>query len=123
MACLYFRGGLIISQTEEETKKGSRFICPNASCGKVFTKPLKALNLQLGPEEPYDVCPYCLAKITAKNEKTEEPSLEEVEPLEKPSSCPFYLGFLCERSAKANIPDECMVCKDIIPCLLKNMKR
>jgi len=119
---IIFRGGLTISQIEEETKKGSGFTCRNAACGKVFTKPLRALNLQLGSEGLYDACPYCLTEITADDEKTEEPSLEEVKPLEKPSSCPYYLGYLCERSTKANVPDECMVCKDLIPCMLKNMK-
>lgn len=111
------RGGLAISQTEEETKKGSSFTCPNAACVKVFTKPLKALNLQRSPEEFYDACPYCLTEITANDEKTVAPSLE------KSSSCAHYLGYLCERSAKDSIPDECIVCKDIISCMLKNMKR
>jgi hypothetical protein len=104
-------------------KKGSGFTCRNAACGKVFTKPLRALNLQLGAEGLYDACPYCLTEITADDEKTEEPSLEEVEPLEKTFSCPYYLGYLCERSTQANVPDECMVCKDLIPCMLKSMKR
>jgi hypothetical protein len=67
--------------------------------------------------------PVLLTEITVDDEKTEEPSLEEVEPFEKPSSCPYYLGYLCERSTKVNVPDECMVCKDLIPCMLKNMKR
>jgi len=112
-----------MSQTEEETEKSSVFTCRNAACGKVFTKPLKALNLQLGPERFYDACPYCLTEITADDEKTEESSLEEVEIVEKPASCPYYLGYLCEQSVKTNIPDECMVCKDLIPCMLKNLKR
>jgi hypothetical protein len=114
---------LTISQADEETKKGSGFTCRNAACGKVFTKPLRTLNLQHGSEGLYDACPYCLTEITAHDEKTEEPLLEEVEPLEKPSSCPYYIGYLCERPAKANVPDECMVCKDIIPCMLKSIKR
>lgn len=103
--------------SEEETKDGGGFTCPNAACRKVFAKPLKAFNLQLNPEKFYDVRPYCLTEISANDEKTVEPSLE------KPSSCAHYLGYLCERSTKTNIPDECMMYKDIISCKLKNMKR
>ena len=111
------RGGLAISQTEEDTKKGSGFTCPNAACGKVFTTPLKTLNLQRSPEEFYDACPYCLTEVTTEDEKT------VASPREKVAACTHYLGYLCERSTKANIPDECIVCKDIISCMLKNMKR
>jgi hypothetical protein len=114
---------LTISQADEETKKGGDFTCRNATCGKVFTKPLKTSNLKLGSEGLYDACPYCLTEITTDDEKTEEPSLEEVEPPEKPSSCPHYIGYLCDRPTKPNVPDECMVCKDIIPCMLKKIER
>ena len=104
--------------------KMGNFTCPNASCRKVFTKPLKALNLHLGSEGFYDACPYCLTEITEEDEKTEEPSLEErIESLEKPSSCPYHIGYLCERPAKDKIPDDCIVCKDIVQCMLKNMKK
>ena len=113
----FIRGGLSISQTEENIKKGGAFTCPNAACGKAFTRPLKTLNLQRIPDELYDACPYCLTEITANDEKTVAPSLE------KSSSCAHYLGYLCERSTKDNIPDECIVCKDILSCMLKNMKR
>jgi uncharacterized Fe-S cluster-containing protein len=112
---------MAISQANEETKIRRNYTCPNAACGKVFTKPLRALNLQLGPKEFYDACPYCLTEITADDEKTEEPLLEEVKPPEKSSSCSHYVGYLSERSTK-DVPDECMVCKDLLPCMLKNMK-
>jgi hypothetical protein len=128
-------GGLVISQIEEKTKKSSAFTCPNVSCGKVFTKPLRALNLQQGSEEPYDACPYCLTEITIDNElpvscdepkETEaaekESTEEQVEIAEKPSECGYHLGYLSERSSKENIPDACMMCKDIVECMLKKMK-
>jgi hypothetical protein len=113
---------MTIHKAEEETKIRRGYTCRNAACGKVFTKPLRAVDLQLGSKEFYDACPYCLTEITADDEKIEEPSLEEAEPPEKPSSCPHYLGYLHERSTK-DVPDECMVCKDLLSCMLKNMKR
>jgi hypothetical protein len=116
---------MTIPKAEEETKIRMGYTCPNAACGKVFTKPLRALNLQLGSKDFYDACPCCLTEITAENEKTEEPEeplLEEVKPPEKSSLCPHYVGYLHERSAK-DIPDECMVCKDLLPCMLKNTSR
>jgi uncharacterized Fe-S cluster-containing protein len=113
---------MTMSQADEKQKAGSAFTCRNAACGKVFRKPLRALNLQLGSKEFYDACPYCLTEITAEEEKTEEPPLEEASLPEKPSSCPHYVGYLCDQSMK-DVPDECMVCKDLLPCMLKNMRR
>jgi len=123
------------------------FTCPNASCGKVFSKPLKALNLQQDPEGPFDACPYCLTEINMedtpaatpdKPETFEEEAVKaesEVEmeeaapPVEKhveipevPSGCQHHIGYLSEKSSKEQIPDECMMCKDIVTCMLKKMK-
>jgi hypothetical protein len=41
---------------------------------------------------------------------------------ESPSDCLHHLGYLSERSSKEGIPDECMMCKDIVSCMLKKMK-
>jgi len=112
--------------------------CPNLLCGKLFTKPLRALNLRQDPAEPYDACPYCLTEITSNDElsapndilvEAEEAELEEDKPLVeqvelpgKSSECPYHLGYLSERSSKEQIPDKCMMCKDIVTCMLKKMK-
>jgi hypothetical protein len=164
-------GGLAIAQIEEKNKKSSTFTCPNPVCGKVFTKPLKALNLQRDDEGPYDACPYCLTEITVEEEPAinfdepetleqetlepetlgsksfepepfepfeaetfeaeeasveAEPEVEEAEAVEEKtegsSECAHYLGYLSEKSSKDQIPDECMMCKDIVSCMLKKMK-
>jgi len=91
------------------------------------------LNLQKDSAEPYAACPYCLTKITEiqietenKPEKTqietdlaEEPSTKNKE---KPTTCHYHLGYLSEREKKEQIPDECIVCKDIVECMLSSMR-
>jgi hypothetical protein len=107
------------------------------------------LNLQQDTEGPYDACPYCLTEITVEDEPAinfepetleaetfeseasveAEPEVEEAAPVaetvevaEAPSECAHYLGYLSEKSSKDQIPDECMMCKDIVTCMLKKMK-
>ena len=107
------------------------------------------MNLQQDSEEPYDACPYCLTEIILEDEssvtydepeetlepeetseseeaKTEVEEVvdveEQVETPEAPSECAHYLGYLSEKSSKEQIPDECMMCKDIVTCMLKKMK-
>lgn len=129
-------GGLSISKSEEENQKSSAFTCQNVSCGRVFNRPIRVLNLQQASQEPYDACPYCLTKImpiehkvTVTVEEVKEtvaeepvPAEEHVETREKSDGCSYYLGYLSERSSKDKIPDECMMCKDIVECMLKKAK-
>lgn len=109
-------------------------ICPNASCGNVFDKPLKALNIQ-NDLKPYYACPFCLTKVTAKNESTDfnrPEELSEFEPkpdivvksMDAPSDivgCRYHFGYLGERTQKDQIPDDCIVCKKIVDCMLKKI--
>jgi hypothetical protein len=99
------------------------------------------LNLQENPTEPYFACPYCLTKIKTIEEpqkiikNPEEPKIEKAQPkenqveskeksknVEKPSGCLHHPGFLSERSSKEQIPDECLVCSDIVNCMLRKMR-
>jgi hypothetical protein len=109
--------------TEEKMEKNGSFTCPNASCGRIFSKPLKALNVQLGADAMYDCCPYCLTGIAELEEKTETVQAEKEPAPQEPTSCAHHLGFLCERQSKESIPDECILCKDIVACMLSNLKR
>jgi hypothetical protein len=119
--------------------KKKMFTCQNPSCRKSFTVPLKTLNLQQTQTEPYFSCPYCLTQIKIEpikpNYPTEETLLEKAQPKmnqaetkenlvknsDKPSGCHYHTGYLSERSSKEEIPDECLVCKDIVDCMLKKM--
>ena len=122
-------------------EKKKALTCHNPSCKKSFTAPLKTLNLQQTPTEPYFTCPYCLTKIKTIDEplKTDEkpqeirlektqPKINQVETKEKiknsdkPSGCHYHSGYLSERSSKEQIPDECLVCKDIVECMLRKMR-
>lgn len=95
----------------------------------MFKRPLKAVNVGIS-EEPYDACPYCLTEITSKAQipledlpKEQKPLPKEAEPAPSPSTkspgCRNYFGFLSERSSKKDIPDECMMCREIVQCMLK----
>ena len=108
------------------------FTCPNPSCKKSFSTPLKTSNLQQDSAEPYIACPYCLTKITEgqieADNKLESAQVETIRPAEKPTrneeiapSCHYHMGYLSEQKHKEQIPDECMVCKDIIECMLRKM--
>lgn len=109
------------------------FTCPNPSCRKDFTKPLKTLNLQQDSAEPYLACPYCLTRIIEEQVKTNaEPEkvpaeaglLEDklIKNKEAPLACLHHLGYLSEREQKEQIPDECIVCKSIVECMLNKMR-
>lgn len=107
------------------------FTCPNSACKKTFTTPLKTLNLQQNPTEPYYACPYCLTKIKdVEPEKTEKKPVQETKAKvssnvaskeERKAGCQYHLGYLSERTNKEQIPDDCLVCKSIVECMLKKM--
>jgi hypothetical protein len=128
-------GGMAIFQAEEEPNKRDAYTCSNISCGRIFEKPIKVLNLQKVSAEPYYACPHCLCEMVARNppiatcerseeNKTEEKLSEEkrVEIPETPSGCPFHIGYLSERSSKEPLSEDCIVCKDIVQCMLKNIR-
>jgi hypothetical protein len=39
------------------------------------------------------------------------------------SGCSHQIGYLASRDSKASIPDECMICKDLIECMSKQAKK
>jgi len=91
----------------------------------------------------YEACPYCLTEITlekgsAITEEVQEPkaNVKEInskqakslaierkpsQPLSKMQECAHHFGYLSQRSKKEKIPEECMVCENIVQCMLKNV--
>jgi hypothetical protein len=126
---LFYRGGNGISHKQENEKDVGGFICPNASCRKIFIHPLKASNLGLSAE-PYDACPYCLTEIDSDADsvvmdlpKDETPSKEDMQSQNAVvinlTECKKHFGYLSERAAKEQIPDECLTCREIVHCMLR----
>ncbi len=112
------------------------FTCPNPSCKATCATPLKTLNLKKNPSEPYYACPYCLTEINAPPLKSQEKALQPQKETatkssgdpklegsvgDKLSECQFHLGYLSERREKEQIPEDCLVCKSIVECMLKKM--
>lgn len=104
--------------------------CPNDACGKVITKPLKTLNRQQSSKEPYYACPYCLTEIVfsetesddAPEKQVAEVAVPEEKPIqnqEKSSDCRHYFGYMSEKEHKQQMPEECMLCSQIIDCMVK----
>jgi len=117
------------------------FTCPNPSCGKAFTSPLRTENLGSKNPHSYDACPYCLTEIVVEasslvDEEEQKSETEGIQPeqtskqltQEKPATpsvatekCSHQLGYLSKRSPKEKIPEECMMCANIVQCMLKNV--
>jgi hypothetical protein len=98
--------------------------------------------LQQNPQDPYSSCPYCLTKIELieiplKNEEEKKDSLLEaqtkiIDPdleikhtksIEKTVTCKYHLGYLSERASKQQIPDDCLICRDTVECMLMKMRK
>jgi hypothetical protein len=117
------------------------YTCPNPSCGRVFTNPIKTENLGSKKAEVYNSCPFCLTEITLEKSSTtfeekknlkrkktgseqasvdfKEKTLAESSP--KVRGCVHHFGYLSKRSKKEKIPEECMICENIVQCMLKNV--
>ena len=81
--------------------------------------------MQLDHAEPYSACPYCLTKIPyvqLEPPKPEKPVEKKQKSAGTPASCRYHLGYLSEREQKEQIPDDCIVCIQIVECMLQKMK-
>jgi hypothetical protein len=131
--------GFIISRTKESTTDHQDIACSNSLCGRFFTKPLKAVNLCSKKPEPYLACPYCLTEVKpAEASLTIQagPSQESKGIVEETASyvenkiaesafkaqCSHHFGYLSERSTKERIPEECMICENVLNCMSKKAK-
>ena len=81
-------------------------------------------------------CPYCLTEIvltetedsntqekaTAETDYIEENDIVEEKPSqnqEQLSDCTHYFGYMSEKEHKQQMPEECMLCSQIIQCMAK----
>ena len=91
------------------TKENTKLTCPNKACNKVFTKPLKTINLQQDPKIPYNACPNCLTEVAVVETESSQP--------ETIADCKHHFGYLNEKELKYQIPDECLTCTELIKCM------
>jgi len=118
---------------------GQSYTCPNPCCGRRFSVPLKVVDLRLKKPQPYLACPHCLGEIVSDqrsqavesfidNTKENAPGVAKgLEKAEKTlaaqrGDCAYHLGYLSERSSREGIPEECMVCGQIVKCMLRSIK-
>jgi hypothetical protein len=109
------------------------YTCPNVACQKTFSVPLKTLDVQTNPSEPFYACPVCLTKIETQEQAKMDKTVHQAaaKPVEtphkqsskgdKPAGCQFHLGYLSTRGKK-EIPDGCLTCRDIVECMLNKMR-
>jgi hypothetical protein len=103
--------------------------CTNIACGKVFSEPLTTLNFKRSSKEHYTACPYCLTEITIDTESSNPPEkiitkigfLEEKpsQNQEELSNCSHYFGYMSMQEHKKQMPEECMLCSQILECMVK----
>jgi hypothetical protein len=58
--------------------------------------------------------------------EVEQPEIRKIEKpptakIQKAEGCSHFMGYLSQRSAKEKIPEECMVCENIVQCMLKKV--
>ena len=123
---------------KEQSTKEEKYACPNSSCGFVFSKPVKVKNMNSQGSKCYDACPRCLTAIIteesvavvdakpdekAQDNKAQETILSSSKERRTEQSmtvhCGHHLGYLSERAKNEKIPEDCMVCENIVKCMLK----
>jgi hypothetical protein len=108
-----------------EQKEKGLITCQNDMCGRSFVKPLMAFDIRANSGEAYEACPFCLSKVKATDQTVLAAPPDETPsaPSKGTTSCAHYLGYLCNRTEKNRVPDECMLCADIVSCMLHSLKK
>jgi len=125
------------TKKKEFLKEDQKFTCSNSACGLVFSKPIKVMNLRGSRAKPYDACPRCFTETVTESEPLMEPKpirrheAEEAETKVKSvkseqqvaGPCAYHFGYLSERSRNEKIPDDCVMCENIVKCMLKAVSK
>jgi hypothetical protein len=118
-------------------KTEEKFTCTNSSCGFVFSKPIKVKNL-CEDSEIYDACPRCFTAVTEvgnvpviqaesnpsldteRSEVSSKVIIKKTDPLIS-KQCAHRFGYLSVRPKNETIPDDCMMCENIVKCMTKEI--
>ena len=123
--------------TRGTVRAEEKFTCANSSCGFVFSKPIKVKNL-CQDAEIYDACPRCFTSVTgvgnvqvmeaepdlnAETERSEVASVAGIKKTEPVTSkqCAHRFGYLSVRPKNEPIPDDCLMCENIVKCMTKGI--
>jgi hypothetical protein len=64
-------------------------------------------------------------ELELRKVKSEQPTVQHAErkPTEPPAKvkCTHQFGYLSEHDSKEKIPEECMICENIVQCMLKTI--
>jgi hypothetical protein len=123
--------------TRGTLKAEEKFTCTNSSCGFVFSKPIKVKNL-CEDAEIYDACPRCFTAVTEvgdvpvieaepnpsvdawRSEVSSEVETKKTEPAIS-KQCAHRFGYLSQRRKNEQIPDDCLMCENIVKCMTKGI--
>jgi len=128
-----------VTKGRDSDEEGRVFTCSNPVCGRTFSVPIKVVDLRVSDPRPSLACPHCLGRIapdvdsrvddSSTNDAKETVDNKPEQPreignsVERPiTKCAFHLGFLSERSSKEKMPEDCIVCENIIKCMLKAVR-
>jgi len=106
-------------------------VCSYSKCGKSLSEPIELSVAQAdGSLETYYACPHCLSRVNdSGNPKkhlskasigTLKKALEETaNSLEtnKSVGCAHHFGYLKARPKDSPIPDECLLCTEVMKCM------
>jgi hypothetical protein len=123
--------------TRFTAKTEETFTCSNSSCGFIFSKPIKVKNL-CDDSEIYDACPRCFTAVTEASNipliqakpsyGTDIDQSEAIGGVEGKKTepvvnkhCAHKFGYLSERHKNEKIPDDCMMCENIVKCMTKGI--
>lgn len=96
------------------------FVCPYFQCRKTFRKPLMLADSSKIPRETYYACPHCLSKVDVAVDdignarKFSEAS--EKNGLAGLIECPHHFGYLKDLPKDSSLPDECLMCSNLLQC-------
>jgi hypothetical protein len=123
--------------TRGTVRAEERFTCTNSSCGFVFSKPIRVKNL-CEDAEIYDACPRCFTAVTEvdnipvieaeqnpnvdteRSEVTSKVGIKKAEPGAS-KQCTHRFGYLSVRPKNEPIPDDCLMCENIVKCMTKGI--